>query len=360
MSSDIRAGRLANAPEKGARILVGMSGGVDSTYAAALLLKSGYSVEGAALRMNEYTDIAAAELSAKEIWIPLHVVECGEEFRRRVIENLADEYCAARTPNPCVVCNKYVKIELLTRFASENGFDRAATGHYAGVYYDGERYFIGDADDLTKNQSYVLWALSQKQLSLLYTPLCGFSKTFVRSEAASLGFSAASKRESQEICFIPDKDYAGYIERLRGKFPEGDFVDEEGKVVGRHKGIIHYTVGQRKGLGLAMNGHVFVTDIDPATNRITVKREGGEFSIGAEVSGLNFQRLVYDRSGELELECGVKIRYAAKPVPAKVKLAGDRAEVRFESPARAVTPGQSAVFYKDGDILFGGFIDRPL
>ena len=341
------------------KILVGMSGGLDSTYTAYLLKQQGHDVTGAVLRMSGCTATADAEESARAVGIPLVELDCEERFREQVIRPFAAEYAAARTPNPCVMCNRYVKFGVLCDYAEKHGFDMVSTGHYAEVCLDGKngRRYIRRAADPKKDQSYVLWQLTQEQLALLYFPLAGLSKPSIRAEARALGFRAAESKESQEICFIPDNDYAGYITRLTGKeFPAGDFILPDGTKVGTHRGIIHYTIGQRKGLGLSMGRPVFVTAIDPVRNTVTVAPAGSEYQDSMTVSGLQFQRLA-PCSGALT--ASVRIRYAAQPVPADVILDLDagKARVRFRSPARAVTPGQSAVFYDGDTLLFGGFIE---
>lgn len=336
-----------------------MSGGLDSTYAAYWLKAHGHDVEGATLRMHQYTDITAAEEAAATVGIKLHVIDCTEAFEKHVVSNFVSEYAAGRTPNPCVMCNRHVKIAKLCDFASANGFDCVSTGHYTEIDYDSRsgRYFVCRAHDSNKDQSYVLWQLTQEQLALLYTPLFGMKKDDIRKTARELSFSAADKKESQENCFIPDNDYAGFIiSRLgRERFPEGDFIDTAGNRVGTHRGIIHYTVGQRKKLGLALGEPVFVSAIDPINNTVTVSKSGGEYTDRMNVSKLNFQFLTPTSDAKFEAE--VKIRYGASAVKASVEIHGDTASIYFDQPARAVTPGQSAVFYSEDRILFGGFIN---
>ena len=211
--------------------------------------------------------------------------------------------------------------------------------------------------DLRKDQSYMLWQLTQEELSMLITPLSSKTKVEIYDGAREMGFASADMKESQEICFIPDNDYASFIEKRTGKFPEGDFIDNEGNVVGRHKGIIHYTIGQRKGLGLALKVPVFVTEIDPAANTVRVAPAGNEMRMSFIADSLNFQFTDEPREGETrEGDFLVKIRYAAKPAKARVVYTREKAEVFFEEPQRAVTPGQSSVFYVEDKVAFGGFI----
>ena len=339
------------------RILLGMSGGVDSTYAGALLSQEGYEVEAAVLVMSEHTDTGAAFRSCEELGIKLHIIDARDAFEKYVVDDFVLQYSKARTPNPCVMCNRYVKIKLLCDYARANGFEKVATGHYCNIYMEENRYCVAMAKDIRKDQSYMLWQLTQEEISMLYTPLSLKSKEDAYTLAREKGYSSADSKESQEICFIPDNDYASFIEKRIGKFPEGDFVDSDGNVVGRHKGLIHYTIGQRKGLGLAMKVPVFVTEIDPVTNTVKVEPAGREYKNGFKADSLNFQSEAEPKEGEIrEKEYLVKIRYAAKPAAAIVKFSKNMAEVTFAEPQRAVTPGQSAVFYDGERVAFGGFI----
>ncbi|MBQ8577662.1 MAG: tRNA 2-thiouridine(34) synthase MnmA [Clostridia bacterium] len=342
-------------------ILVGMSGGLDSTYTALAYRENGYRVEGAVLRMSEETDISAAELAAAQVGIPLHVIDAQEAFEKYVKSYFAEEYAHGRTPNPCVMCNRYVKIAGLCDFAEKNGIARVSTGHYARIHKDREtgRYYAQAADDRKKDQSYVLWQLTQKQLSMLETPLADRDKSGIREEARRRGLSAAESKESQDICFLPDGNYVGFVEARCGTFPEGDFVDETGKTVGRHAGIIRYTVGQRKGLGIALGHPVFVTKINAETNTVHLAPAGREYMDGVTVRGIVCQKLPPEKLVP-GLRTAVKIRYAAPPADAVVmEITGDTVTVRFDIPQRAVTPGQCAVFYDSDtarDVMFGGWI----
>lgn len=339
------------------KILLGMSGGLDSTYSALALKRQGWDVVGAVLKMSENTDIEGAKRAAAAIGVPLHVVDCTEKFRDIIIRDFLDEYCAARTPNPCVVCNRYVKVASLCDLAKELGIPHVATGHYVNVCRDEKtgRYYIEKAEDRKKDQSYVLWRLTQEQLSMLAFPLRGMNKQDIRTEARALDLPSADAPESQEICFIPTNDYVSYIEEARGKFPKGDFVDADGKRLGRHEGIIRYTIGQRKGLGIALGKPAFVVSIDPTLNTVTLSDDESRiFTDYLVCDTMNFMKLAPGDYDELRAE--VKIRYAAKPEMATVHIRGDRAEVYFDRPVRAVTPGQSVVFYEDDGILCGGVI----
>ena len=338
------------------RILLGMSGGLDSSCAALKLIKEGHSVEGAVLIMHEYTEVESARQAAGELGIPLHEIDARDLFREKVIPNFVEQYSKGRTPNPCVVCNREVKFKVLYDYAKENGFDKIATGHYAKITERNGRKVISRSSDPKKDQTYMLWRLTEEIIDSLVFPLSDTTKNDVRAEAGELGLTVASRDESQEICFIPSGDYATYIEEYGVKSREGYFVDEMDNVLGRHKGIIHYTVGQRKGLGIALGQRAFVTDIDPLTDKVTLSFEAKE-SKELYISDINFVGIAPYSAGDC-VELFVKVRYLAPPVAAKVFfLENGRAKVSLSSAARSVAPGQSAVFY-DGDVLmFGGFIE---
>ncbi len=343
------------------KILIGMSGGLDSSYTALLYKDAGYEVAGAVLRMSAETDVTAAQTAAAEIGIPLHVIDATKAFDTYVKSYFVAEYANGRTPNPCVMCNRYVKIERLCDFARENGFDCVSTGHYARIRRDADtgRFYVQAADDKRKDQSYMLWMLSQEQISMLRTPLADRDKTGIRDAARDRGLTAAGAKESQDICFLPDGNYIPFVESRCGTFPPGDFIDENGNAVGRHGGIIRYTVGQRKGLGIALGHPVFVTKIDPDTNTVHLAPSGGEYMETVTLRDAVFQKLP-QTAMRVGMRVMAKIRYAAKPAAATVAaLAENMPTLRFETAQRAVTPGQSCVVYDaDGacDILFGGFI----
>jgi len=345
------------------KILLGMSGGIDSTYAALKLKEEGHEVEGAVLIMHGYTETESAEAAAKSVGIPLHKIDCRDVFEAKVIDNFVNEYLSGKTPNPCVICNSEVKFRILLDYARKNGFDKIATGHYAKItkrICDGEiRYAVTRATDKSKDQTYVLWRLSQDILSSLCFPLSADEKKEIREEARKKGSSAADRGDSQEICFVPSGDYAGFIESRTHPSPHGYFINNEGKVLGEHKGIIHYTVGQRKGLGIAMGQRIFVTKIDPNNNTVTLSFDDS-FSDTVNVSDMVFSGMPEMATGG-KVSLAVKLRYLAAPAECVVEYSGGgRATVKLTSPVRAVTPGQSAVFY-DGDVLVaGGFIDGDL
>ena len=341
------------------RILLGMSGGIDSTYAAMELRRLGYEVEGVFLKMTEDSDVASAVRAAEALGVPLTVADCTERFRDIVIGNFLSEYAAARTPNPCIVCNRFVKIAALCETAKALGISKVATGHYADVGFDGEaqRYYIRKGTDPRKDQSYMLWRLTQEQLSMITFPLNGLLKSEIKAKAQEMSLPNADADESQEICFIPSDDYISYIEERLGVFPKGDFRDDAGRVVGKHEGIIRYTVGQRKGLGISLGKPAFVTAIDPKTNTVSLTVDEKKiFTDRLVCHSLNFMAIA--PGDYVSLEGEGKVRYAAKPERARAYICGDRAEICFERPVRAVTPGQSVVFYDGDKILFGGMIER--
>ena len=341
------------------KILVGMSGGLDSTYAALKLINEGHEVSGAVVVMHDHTELDGARAAATALGISLYEIDAIDKFDV-VKKNFVSEYSKGRTPNPCIVCNPLVKFRALADFARENGFDRIATGHYAKTVVRSEngetRYTLSRAIDSRKDQTYMLHRLPQDILSILMLPLGDEVKTDVREKARAAGLKAAEQKESQEICFIPDGDYASYIIDIKGAFPEGNFVLEDGRVIGRHKGLIRYTVGQRKGLGVSYGERIFVSKIDPIKNEIVLSTEG-RFSDTVLVSDIVFSGISQPEIGS-EIRVEVKLRYLAKPVSATAIFIGDgRAKLVLDTPEKAVTPGQSAVMY-DGDVLLaGGFIE---
>lgn len=339
------------------RILLGMSGGLDSTCAAKILISEGHSVEGAVLVMHDYTESWEAKAAADSLGIVLHTVDGRERFRSVVQKYFVDEYMQGRTPNPCVICNREVKLSLLYEYAMQNGFDAIATGHYASVVERNGRYAIAFAEDRSKDQSYVLWALPQNILSHLIFPLAGYEKTKLRATAREEKLSVADRPESQEICFIPDGDYARFICEYSGVTPkEGDFVDENGAVLGRHKGIIHYTVGQRKGLGIALGKRMFVTAISAEKNTVTLSENPNVTVSDFLVEDMVFSGMEEPAVGTV-VEAAARVRYLAPLRPAGITYLGEgRARVHLSEPARAVTPGQSAVFYDAVSVLAGGII----
>ena len=342
------------------RVLLGMSGGLDSTYAARMLLDAGHSVEGAVIVMHSHTETEEAMAAADALGIPIHVIPAEESFERRVVDYFVSEYHLGRTPNPCVVCNSDVKFRALYDYAMAHGFDMIATGHYAGIRKIEKgglsRYALVSAGDAKKDQTYMLWRVPQDILSKLYLPLNNIEKRKVRELAGEAGLLAADREESQEICFVPSGDYAAFIEERTNPSPHGNFIDAEGNVLGEHQGIIRYTIGQRKGLGIALGQRVFVTDIDYKNNTVTLSKNDS-YKREVSVSGMLFSAITEPETNS-EISLFVKLRYLAPRVPCVLKYLGSGAcTVTLESEVRAVTPGQSAVFYDaDGVLVAGGFI----
>ncbi len=336
------------------KILVGISGGVDSAGAALKLVRDGHQVECAILKMHEYTALDGARSVAKSLGLPLHEIDMQDSFGRIVKENLIEEYTQGRTPNPCIICNERVKFRGLYDFAAEHGFDKIATGHYAKIVYVNGRYSVASAADLKKDQSYMLYRLPEEILSALVLPLCEERKENVRALAACAGLSAADAKDSQEICFLPNNDYPAFIEGVRGVFPPGSFVDPYGKLLGMHRGIIRYTVGQRKGLGISLGERMFVTDITPESNTVTLSPSmpGAEQII---ISDIVYSGMASDDDPD-KYDLTVKLRYSAAKIRVHAELLSDgKALLKFDSPAIAA-PGQSAVIYDGDRVLFGGFI----
>lgn len=334
-------------------VLLGMSGGVDSSAAAYILKEQGYNVIGATMLLRDGMDCSDARKVCEHLDIEFRELDFREEFSKQVIDYFVDEYIHGRTPNPCIMCNKFLKFGKMFEYAKENGIDYVATGHYAKVERDGEKYILRTADTLRKDQSYVLYNLTQEQLSRTLFPLGGYEKEEIRKIAENVGIDVANKPESQEICFVEDNNYARFIKEYSGYVPqEGDFLDVNGSIMGTHRGIIYYTVGQRKGIG-AFGRPMFVMKINPDNNTVILGEKGMEYSNTLTAREVNFISGEYP---DETINAQARIRYQSQPSPAKIIYLGDgRVQVEFEEPQRAVTPGQSVVFY-DGDIVLGGGI----
>ena len=378
------------------KIIIGLSGGVDSSVAAFLLKEQGYKVTGCFMRSfdtdNSRRELEMAERIAAKLGIDVSVIDEREEFQREVVRYFLSSYIEGRTPNPCCICNRTVKWPALMKAMKKTGAELIATGHYAGVGYDEERdrYYIKRARFLKKDQSYALYNLTQEELSHTLMPLYDYHKEDVRELALRIGLDTAEKPDSQEICFIESGDYAGFIkENLGLLFPEeetdkeareeliselqqrlqkkGSFVDTSGAVLGTHDGIINYTIGQRKGLGIALGRRAFVKEIRPETDEVVLASDEELYSREALVRDINLQLLTERElmeAGDTGLGALVKIRYGDRGTRAKLRpeRTGDGElglRISFEEPVRAVTPGQAAVFYdEDGRMLGGGTIQR--
>ncbi len=332
--------------------LVAVSGGVDSTAVLLDYIKNGIAADGVIMLLHDYDKTALADAAAacKKLGAKLHTLDLGEEFNRLVVDEFVSEYLHFRTPNPCVLCNIRMKFGILADFAMENGYDFLATGHYARIERSGDEVFLKKALDEKKDQSYVLYGIRRELLSYLRFPLGETTKKNARKTLETEGFANANRKDSQDICFIPDGKYAEFIKQLTGKsFQEGDFCDKSGNVLGRHKGLPCYTIGQRKGLGLALPQPMYVCSLEPETNRVILGLSEDLMSNRLKADNVNYLADVTDGMRVL-----ARARYNAKESPARLFITGeDRLEVEFDVPQRALTAGQSVVLY-DGDIVLGG------
>jgi len=342
-------------------VVVGMSGGVDSSVAAYLLKEKGYNVIGVTMQIWQEEESGCCGLSAIEdarrvahdLGIPYYVMNFRSEFKEKVVDYFIDEYLNGRTPNPCIACNRYVKWESLLKRSRDIGADYIATGHYARIdKLENGRYSLKRSATLAKDQTYALYNLTQDQLKHTLMPVGEYTKEEIRQIADKIQLLVANKPDSQDICFVPDGDYAGFIEKtLDTELPIGNFVTTDGKVLGPHKGITHYTVGQRKGLGLALGYPAFVVEIRPETNEVVIGSHEDSLSNYVRANRLNFMS-IEDLEGELRV--WAKIRYNHKGAWCTIKKTGDDEVLcTFEEQQRAITPGQAVVFY-DGDYVLGG------
>ena len=354
-----------------AKIVVGMSGGVDSAVAAYLLKIAGHDVIGVTLRTwipgdgkaSRCCEIDDAAESASRMGIPYYAVNCLAEFERYVTEPFVRDYLRGRTPNPCTECNRYVKWEGLLRTAEVMGADLVATGHYASVVkLPGGRYTVKSGAFAEKDQAYMLWQLTQEQLSRTIMPLGCLSKAQVREIARKAGLTVADKADSQEICFVPEGNYGDYIEENSPcEIPGGNFVDEAGSVLGTHSGIVRYTVGQRKGLGLALGHPVYVKEIRTEKNEIVIGDERSLMRSAIVCENVNYMAIPDLQEGE-SIRGMVRVRYHHSGETGMILPAGiGKVRVLFDRPVRAPAPGQSAVFYDgDGCLIGGGVITDSL
>ena len=358
---------------KNGRVLVAMSGGVDSSVAAILLMEQGYEVIGLTMKTWDYETSGSSKKEtgccsldsindARNIAVDLgfhhNILDIREEFGDYVIDYFTDEYMIGRTPNPCVLCNTHIKWEALLKRADKLGCDFIATGHYANINEKSGRYFISKGKDLNKDQSYALWGINQKNLSRTIFPLGSLEKDEIKKIALDRGYdNLVKKSESYEICFVPDNDYRSFLKKrvsnIDKVIKKGDFITEDCQTVGTHQGYPFYTIGQRKGLGLALGYPIYVTNIDVEKNTVTVGTFDELKRNGMYVDKLNFMK--YDNI-DGRLNAYTKIRYNDSGNPSVIEKVGDTMKVYFGAGVNAITPGQAAVFYEDNDVIGGGWI----
>ena len=361
---------------KKGRVLVAMSGGIDSSIAAIMLHEEGYEVIGMTMKTWDYStsggsnketgccsldSINDARNIAVNLGFPHYIIDIREEFGDYVIDHFTSEYLEGRTPNPCVLCNTHIKWDSLLRRADQLDCEFIATGHYAKIRLENERYIVSRGKDLQKDQSYALWGISQESLSRTIFPLGDLHKTDIKALALQKGlFELASKSESYEICFVPDNDYRGFLRRrvagLEERVAGGAFVLETGEVVGSHEGYPFYTVGQRKGLGIALGYPVYVTEIQKETNRVVLGTFDELSRDGMYVKNLNLQKYPEIPFGKLDTI--TKVRYNDLGNPAIIEQIGDIMKVYFGNGVNSIAPGQAAVFYEGDDMIGGGWITK--
>lgn len=347
------------------KVLLGMSGGVDSTITAHLLQEQGYEVTGAYMQLwrdtddpiRDQNDLEKVKHAAKFLNVSLQILDLREVFFEEIVKDFIDQYQKGLTPNPCVICNQKFKYSLMEE-AAEGDFDYLATGHYAKIIKNNDEYQLWQADDKKKDQSYVLYHLPQEQLSRILLPLGTYKKSEIRAIASQIGFDNKSLSDSQDICFISqDKTYRDLLERFNAIGEPGEFIDPDGNILGQHSGIGNYTIGQRKNLGMAFGKKVFVSEIDPLTNRITVGDAQNLLRDKYHVNQVNWNSKVRP---ELPLKAEIANRYQAKTASSEIyhkpDLSENSVEIRCKEPQRAITPGQAAVFYQGERCIGGGLI----
>lgn len=354
------------------KVLIGMSGGVDSSVAAAMLLEEGYEVVGATMRLWTYSDdnpchegccseaaVEDARRVCQKLGIDFYVLNMKELFKEKVVDYFVKEYISGRTPNPCIACNKYLKFDAMLKKALAMGFDYIATGHYAKIEKDQNgKYVLKMADAGNKDQSYVLYQFTQEQLAHTLMPLGAYNKDWVRKKADELNLKVANKPDSMEICFVEDGKYAEFIKEYSGYVPKpGKMLDKDGNIIGEHQGIIYYTIGQRKGIG-AYGRPMFVMNINAKDNTVVLGEKGMEFSRGLIAKDVNFiSEEAFSKPKEIE----VKIRYQAKSAKARlIPCENGKILAEFKEKQRAVTPGQAVVFYDNDIVLGGGIVEEAI
>ena len=362
---------------KKGKVLVAMSGGVDSSVTAMLLHEQGYDLVGITMKTWDYSSsgvnkketgccdldsINDARTLAVKLGFPHYIIDIRDEFGNFIVDNFIGEYMAGRTPNPCVLCNTHIKWDALIKRADMMGCEFIATGHYANVREENNRFIISRGHDKNKDQSYVLWGLKQDVLKRTMLPLGNFTKQQIRQMAADRGYDdIAQKKESYEICFVPDNDYRSFLKHQKPEIIDlegGDFVDKEGNVLGKHLGYPFYTIGQRKGLTIALGRPVYVVEINPKTNTVVL----GDLEDLEEHKMLvkNINLIKYDYLAPEMGDVLTKVRYKDSGTMSTIKKNGNDLEVSFYKKVNAIAPGQSAVFYEGDDLLGGGFIERKL
>jgi len=363
---------INNKGAAGSAALIAMSGGVDSSVAAKLISDRGISCMGCTMRLYEndmvgmdlldtccsLKDTKDAGAVCEKLGIPYNIFHYENEFREKVIEPFVSSYEKGETPNPCINCNKYLKFRSLYDRAEELGFDHIVTGHYARIEEREGHYYLKKAVDPAKDQSYVLYDLTEEQLSHTLFPLGEYTKEEVRRIAAEMGFVNARKKESQDICFVPDGDYGAMICRFRGKkYPPGPIVDMKGERLGTHNGIINHTIGQRRGLGVPSDRRLYVVKLDIPNNTVVLGDDGDLFHNRLYIRDFHW---ITGKIPKGDVRCSAKVRYRQKEQPATLTVSGmegDTAMLTFDEPQRAITPGQSAVCYDGDTVLGGGVID---
>lgn len=351
------------------KALIAMSGGVDSSVAAYLCVKQGYDCIGATMKLYENDDIITKEKTccslsdiedarsvAIRLGFPYYVFNFKGEFEEKVIDNFIDNYLKGKTPNPCIECNRSLKFKKMMTRAKELNIDYVVTGHYVRREYDENsgRYLLKKAVDSSKDQSYVLYSLTQEELKHTLFPLGEYTKSEIREIASEQGFLNADKSDSQDICFVPDGNYSAFIEKRLGEpCKKGNFVDKDGNILGTHQGIIRYTIGQRKGLGIALGKPVFVNDIRPETNEVVIGDEKDLYKRSLIADNIN---LISIDKIDKPIKLKAKIRYSKSEQPATVYQKDDKLFVEFDEPQRAITKGQAVVLYDEDTVVGGGTI----